>query len=266
VQILLSTDGGQTWPTVLDDETPNDGAADVLMPDLETTTARLRVEAVDNYFFDVSDADFTITATPDTTPPDTTITSAPKNGSFVLSRRLDVGFTSTEAGDGAVCTLDDAPVPCAAGKARLQGFGTGPHVFSVAARDASDNLDPTPAVRRFVAPLHVDDLKRSAGWTRVASTRAYRGAFVAAEKRGRTLRTAAAGVTRVALVVTRAPRSGKVAVLLDGRRIARVDLDARSQRRRQLVTVRTFAVPRSGTWTIRTLSRDPVRIEGLGLA
>jgi trimeric autotransporter adhesin len=66
VRVLLSTDGGLTWPRVLAPSVPNSGSATVTVPNLGSTQARVRVEAVGNVFFDVSNSNFTIRFTGDT--------------------------------------------------------------------------------------------------------------------------------------------------------------------------------------------------------
>ena len=62
VNIRLSTDGGLTYPTLLLAGTANDGSEAVTLPSVTSTTARIMVEAADNYFFDISNVDFSITA------------------------------------------------------------------------------------------------------------------------------------------------------------------------------------------------------------
>ncbi len=60
VDIFLSTDGGLSFPVELLEDSPNDGSAEVLIPGLGTTQARVMVKASNNVFFAVNSADFTI--------------------------------------------------------------------------------------------------------------------------------------------------------------------------------------------------------------
>lgn len=61
VKISLSTDGGLTYPTVLAASTPNDGSENVIIPNISSTKARIKIEAVGNIYFAVSAANFSIT-------------------------------------------------------------------------------------------------------------------------------------------------------------------------------------------------------------
>ena len=60
VNILLSTDGGQTFPTVLASQVPNNGSYSLQVPFVNTSTARVMVEGDGNIFFDINDKNFTI--------------------------------------------------------------------------------------------------------------------------------------------------------------------------------------------------------------
>ena len=62
VSILLSTDGGFTYPITILSSTANDGSEVITVPANITTTARVKVQAVGNIFFDISNTNFTIQA------------------------------------------------------------------------------------------------------------------------------------------------------------------------------------------------------------
>ena len=59
VNILLSKDGGYTYPYSLL-ETENDGSAEVILPQIVGDSMRIKVGAVGNVFFDISNNNFTI--------------------------------------------------------------------------------------------------------------------------------------------------------------------------------------------------------------
>ena len=60
VNIRLSTDGGYTYPVTLASHVNNDGSHFVLVPNLPGTLARVRVDAAENVFFDISNRNFRI--------------------------------------------------------------------------------------------------------------------------------------------------------------------------------------------------------------
>ncbi len=64
VNLRLSTDGGLTYPTILATNEANDGSALIAVPNVATTTARVMIEAADNYFFDISNINFSIATVP----------------------------------------------------------------------------------------------------------------------------------------------------------------------------------------------------------
>jgi hypothetical protein len=64
VNILMSLDGGLNYYDTVLLNTPNDGSQIITVPNIATTTTvKFRVECANNVFFDISNANFTITAT-----------------------------------------------------------------------------------------------------------------------------------------------------------------------------------------------------------
>ena len=78
VDILLSTDGGQTFSTVLLTGTPNDGSQNIIIPNIPGATNRIMVKGSNHIFFDVNNSNFTITSSvvADTTAPTSSTLSA----------------------------------------------------------------------------------------------------------------------------------------------------------------------------------------------
>lgn len=101
VKISLSTDGGLTYPTVIVASTPNDGSETVTIPAVPaTTTARVKIEAVGNIFFDISNGNFSITIPPsgftfNTPTPATASCPAPASMATNVSVSFNGGFTNT---------------------------------------------------------------------------------------------------------------------------------------------------------------------------
>ncbi|WP_434037095.1 reprolysin-like metallopeptidase [Formosa sp. 4Alg 33] len=60
VNIKLSLDGGMTYPITLASNVDNDGSETITVPDYESDNCRIMVEAADNIFYDISNADFSI--------------------------------------------------------------------------------------------------------------------------------------------------------------------------------------------------------------
>jgi hypothetical protein len=83
----------------------------------------------------------------DTTPPDTTITSAPANPS--TSTSASFAFTATESGSTFACKLDaGAYAACTSPKA-YSALSAASHTFTVRATDAAGNTDASPATKTW---------------------------------------------------------------------------------------------------------------------
>ncbi len=266
VRVTLSDDGGATWPHVLAERTTNDGLVVVTWPDVVSDTVRVRVEAVGGYFFAVNDADVSLDpdAPVDTTAPATRIVAGPRDGGFDLARKATVRWSSDADTVAHVCTLDAAEIGCRGDGLVLRGVGPGTHTFSLRAVDAAGNVG-APDVRRWARPEGVRSLRAGRGWRTRTTRRAYLGAYRVASTPGRSLVARVRQAERVALVVTRGRRDGRVSVSVGGRRVGVVRLGARRERRSVLVALPALSRPESGRLVVRTLDGRRVRVEGVGV-
>lgn len=105
VDILLSTDGGFTYPFTLASATPNDGSQTVTLPNVSTTTARIKVRGSGNIFFDVSNVNFTIEGCTSATAPDPEPAGVRRNRYLSFIPGVGVGSAAVRV------TLADLPPP-----------------------------------------------------------------------------------------------------------------------------------------------------------
>lgn len=80
VSILLSADGGQSFPVVLAEKVPNNGSASIKVPNTTGKKFRVKVMPLQGSFFDISDHNFEIFKKNPPPPPDTVATDTTNTG------------------------------------------------------------------------------------------------------------------------------------------------------------------------------------------
>jgi len=177
VDILLSTDGGLTYPFTLLANTPNDGSQSVTIPNQQSTTARIMVRANGNIFYDISNTNFTITVptVPDYTLAVTSNTASvcqPLNASYAVQIGSILGYSSavTLSVSGLPAELGSSfstnPVtPAGTSTLSITNTGAvapGAYTFNLNANSASGpkslvltlNILATPAQVTLVSPVN----------------------------------------------------------------------------------------------------------------
>jgi chitodextrinase len=141
VDILLSTNGGTSWSTLLA-ATPNDGTEAVTIPNTPGTTNRIMVKGTNHIFFDVSNTNFTITAgSTDTTAPTAPTLSA--SGTTQTTTNLSwSGATDNVAVTGYDVYKDGALLGSTASTTyAVSGLtASTSYAFTVKAKDAAGNV------------------------------------------------------------------------------------------------------------------------------
>ena len=152
-------------------------------------------------------------------------------------------------------------------KATLSGAAPGyTYCFSARARDKAGNLSAWSAPRCSAVALDDRSLTVSTGWSRVTSSVFYRATATVTSRSAVTLTRTGVQTKRIYLVATRCSTCGTVGVYWNGTLIKKVSLYASTTTRRSVFGITTFTGVRSGTLTIRTLTRNrAVQIDGVAL-
>lgn len=106
VDIFLSLDGGFTYPITLLANTANDGSASVFIPNNQTNTARIKVKASDNIFFDISNQNFIISAPAGNFDNDAAITSVNSPAGNICSGSFSPEIVITNLGASTLNSVD----------------------------------------------------------------------------------------------------------------------------------------------------------------
>jgi len=132
VDILLSTDGGNTFATTLLAGTPNDGTQSVTLPNVNTTTARIKVACSSNVFFNISNVNFTIGANPGPVVVTGAATSLGQTGATLNGTVSSNGATTTvtfnygmTTGYGSTVTAAQSPLASGAANTPVSAAITG---------------------------------------------------------------------------------------------------------------------------------------------
>ncbi len=140
------------------------------------------------------------------------------------------------------------------------------YCLSVRSRDKVGNVSGWPTERCTAFPLDDRSLAASYGWTRGVGSGYYTGTFTNTRTKGATLTRTSVQARSIAVVVTRCPSCGSIAVYWNGTLVRQISLYASTTMHKQITTITTFATARAGTVTIKTLNAGTVRIDGLAIS
>jgi hypothetical protein len=147
--------------------------------------------------------------------------------------------------------------------------GTSGRTYCFSARAMDDSLNATDygTERCTAVPANNTALKHRGSWTKKKGAGHFLGTFSLATSRGATLVLPGVEAKRVAIVVTKCPGCGRVAVYLGNKLLRRIRLGAASVKKKQLLDVAAFDAVRAGKLrVVVTSSGKPVKVEGIGVS
>lgn len=199
-----------------------------------------------------------------TTPFNISWGGATDSGSGISTYRAYSRRAAFNAGFGALTLFDASPGP---GSGSFPANPGNTYCFSVTVMDAAGNTSAGSPEKCSAMPL--DDVSLTGrGWSRNSGQPGYyRGTYSGSTTRGATLTRPGVQARRLALVATKCPGCGVVDVKVGGTLLKRVNLNATTTKKRQMIALGTFPGVVAGTITITVVtSGKPVFIDGLGVS
>lgn len=196
-------------------------------------------------------------------------TLAPKFGiSWAASDRLSAVTTGSvrvrsAAFDGGFGGYTYPQVDKATKALTFTGVPGRTYCFSSQAKDGVGNLSAWSAERCTTVPLDDRALTRVKGFKKRTGSAHYLGTFVQAKKKGSKLSVANVRASRIALVVSRAAKGGKVKVTFAGQNLGTYSLKGKGSK--QLLSLKSPGSLKTGTLVIKVVSKSGkvVRIDGV---
>jgi trimeric autotransporter adhesin len=241
-------------------------------------TYEYQVVAVDGECSSPFGAPEVATVLDDQAPP---ITAMAKPAKWTKTKSFLVSWSATDAGSGVFSydvRVQKAPFSGGFGpftdfqtntideEGTLEGQPGNTYCFEVRATDNAGNDSAFGSRRCTALPLDDAKLAHSKGWNQLQSQGNYLGSLSQSSKKGATL-SKQVQAKRLALLVSKCPGCGRLAVYFDGDLLKKVDLAGSQTLKKQLVDVKKFSAVRSGKVKLEVLDAgDKVLVDGLGVS
>jgi hypothetical protein len=194
-----------------------------------------------------------------------------------LADWFSVDLTASEPTSSFVCLLDGQVVPNRGGKNprtctntefNYFGVGAGDHTLRIRAVDLDGNKDATPVVVKFSIPQSAQFLTKLHGhWIRRTGRGYMEDTYLLATSHGASISHGFSGRRNIILLVSKGPGYGSLDVLIKGKLVKRINLNATTVRHQVLIQIKKYKVPTRGDVKVVVSShRKSVYIEALGFS
>ncbi len=172
----------------------------------------------------------------------------------------------TAARDGEFGSFSRLVTGSSVASTSLESVSGTTYCFSIRALDRAGNASAWSSERCTLSPLDDRDLRSKGPWAKRSRSWFYRDTLTKTQQLGAALVIGGTKMRSIHVLAQRCRDCGKVAVLLNGRRVATVSLAAKGFRNRSMVHAVTFSRLRKGKVKLVVVSRRaPVNIDGLAL-